>query len=78
RGWEAQTPLAPNDGGWPVVGPSPLPFSGQHATPHELDADGIHTIIQQFVAAAQRAHAAGYAAIEIHAAHGYLLHEFLS
>jgi len=78
RGWEAQTPIAPDDGGWPVVGPSPIPFSGQHGMPHELDADGIATIIQQFVAAAQRARVAGYAAIEIHAAHGYLLHEFLS
>ena len=78
RGWEAQTPLAPSEGGWPVVGPSPVPFSGQHATPHALDADGIATIIRQFVAAAQRAHAAGYSAVEIHAAHGYLLHEFLS
>ncbi len=78
RGWEAQTPIPAGEGGWSVVGPSPIPFSGQHGMPHELDADGIQTIIKQFVAAAQRAQEAGYSAVEIHAAHGYLLHEFLS
>jgi 2,4-dienoyl-CoA reductase-like NADH-dependent reductase (Old Yellow Enzyme family) len=65
-------------GGWPVVGPSAIPFDKGNPTPQALDEAGIEQVITSFVAATKRALAAGFKLIEIHAAHGYLLHEFLS
>ncbi len=65
-------------GGWPVVGPSPIPFDEGDPVPTPLDEAGIEEIVIAFEAAAQRALVAGFRVIEIHAAHGYLLHEFLS
>ena len=65
-------------GGWPVVGPSPVPFSEGDPVPTPLDEAGIDEIVPAFEAAARRALAAGFRVLEIHAAHGYLLHEFLS
>jgi 2,4-dienoyl-CoA reductase-like NADH-dependent reductase (Old Yellow Enzyme family) len=65
-------------GGWSVVGPSPLAFNEGDPIPQELDERGIAGIIDAFEAAARRALAAGFQVIELHAAHGYLLHEFLS
>lgn len=65
-------------GGWPVLGPSAVPFSPKHPTPHELSVDELATIAGQFGSAATRALSAGFAVVEIHMAHGYLLHSFLS
>jgi 2,4-dienoyl-CoA reductase-like NADH-dependent reductase (Old Yellow Enzyme family) len=66
------------EGGWPVLAPSPMPFHPDDPTPIALDEAGIDGIIDAFEAAARRARAAGFQVLEIHAAHGYLLHQFLS
>jgi 2,4-dienoyl-CoA reductase-like NADH-dependent reductase (Old Yellow Enzyme family) len=77
--WDAGgAPLGEGDGGWPVVGPSALPFDTGHPVPAALDAAGLRDVTRAFGDAARRALAAGFRALEIHAAHGYLLHEFLS
>jgi len=78
RPWEGGKPLADEAGGWDVVGASPIPFDDQHRVPHELSVDEIAGIREQFCAAAQRALSAGFRYLELHAAHGYLLHSFLS
>ena len=65
-------------GGWPVVGPSPVPFDQAHPVPIPLDQAGIDGVVAAFEAGARRALEAGFKVIEIHAAHGYLLQEFLS
>ena len=62
----------------PIVAPSPIPFDPTWGIPVELDQAGITTIVSAFRSAAERALAVGFDALEIHAAHGYLLHEFLS
>ncbi|MBX9771627.1 MAG: hypothetical protein K2X29_09665, partial [Candidatus Obscuribacterales bacterium] len=71
-------PLAANNGGWQTVGPSAIAFSEQFSTPEELDSKGIEVIKDAFVKATKRAIKAGFRIIEIHSAHGYLLHSFLS
>ena len=68
----------PQEGGWTVVAPSPIPFANEDPLPVALDEGGIDEIVAAFEAAARRALAAGFQLIEIHSAHGYLLHEFLS
>jgi 2,4-dienoyl-CoA reductase-like NADH-dependent reductase (Old Yellow Enzyme family) len=68
----------PQEGGWPVVAPSPDPFHEGDPPSHELDEGGIEAIVAAFVTAARRALAAGFRVLEIHSAHGYLLHSFLS
>jgi 2,4-dienoyl-CoA reductase-like NADH-dependent reductase (Old Yellow Enzyme family) len=70
--------VADADGGWRPVGPSPLPFPGLREDVEALDAAGISRIVRAFGDAAQRAVDAGFDVLELHAAHGYLLHEFLS
>ena len=77
-GWQAQRTLPADEGGWLTVGPSPLAFSDAHAIPHELDHAAIAGVVRAFADAAGRALAAGYRVVEIHSAHGYLLHQFLS
>jgi 2,4-dienoyl-CoA reductase-like NADH-dependent reductase (Old Yellow Enzyme family) len=76
--WEGGQSLAPDRGGWQTVAPSALPFTANDTTPLALDHAGLQRIRDDFVAAAQRAHRLGMDAIELHAAHGYLLHQFLS
>ena len=66
-----------DEGGWPAVGPTTQPFDG-YAAPRELDEAGIDRVVADFAAAARRAVSAGFSVLEIHAAHGYLLHQFLS
>jgi 2,4-dienoyl-CoA reductase-like NADH-dependent reductase (Old Yellow Enzyme family) len=76
--WHGGAMLKPGQGGWNVIGPSPIPFEDADPPPWALDEASIHGIIEAFDAATRRALLAGFQIIEIHAAHGYLLHEFLS
>jgi 2,4-dienoyl-CoA reductase-like NADH-dependent reductase (Old Yellow Enzyme family) len=76
--WEGGKPLTPAQGGWAVGGPSPVPFAEGSPVPEALDEAGIREVIEEFRGAALRAVAAGFELLEIHAAHGYLLHSFLS
>ncbi|WP_100444072.1 NADH:flavin oxidoreductase/NADH oxidase [Glycomyces xiaoerkulensis] len=71
-------PLADDEGGWEPVGPSTIAFDERHRTPHEMSADEIRGAVDAFARAARRAVEAGYEVVEVHAAHGYLVHEFLS
>lgn len=65
-------------GGWTPVAPSDIPFSATYPVPKALSTEEVETVVHDFVAAAKRAEAAGFQVVEIHMAHGYLLHEFLS
>jgi 2,4-dienoyl-CoA reductase (NADPH2) len=76
--WEGGEQLPLDAGGWPTVGPSEVPFRDAERPPQPLDEAGIQGVIGQFKAAAERAVRAGFRVLELHAAHGYLLHEFLS
>ena len=76
--WQGGKPVAIDEGGWQIVGPSALPFDSGYQTPHALSLSEIDEIVAAFRRAAERALAAGFEVIEIHGAHGYLLHEFLS
>jgi len=79
RPWDGERLLLPAEGGWnDVVAPSSVAFRADYAEPQELDLAGINRVTQAFCVATSRAVKAGFDVVEIHAAHGYLLHEFLS
>jgi 2,4-dienoyl-CoA reductase-like NADH-dependent reductase (Old Yellow Enzyme family) len=74
-----QRSLTPSEGGWKnVMAPSAIPFAENYAQPSALDLAGIQTITKAFTRATERALETGFDLVELHAAHGYLLHEFLS
>lgn len=76
--WKGGRQLGDQDGGWQTVAPGNIPFNTGERVPEPLSQDGIQRVISGFASAARRALAAGFRVIEIHGAHGYLLHEFLS
>jgi 2,4-dienoyl-CoA reductase-like NADH-dependent reductase (Old Yellow Enzyme family) len=76
--WTGGKPVSMEDGGWKPVAPSALAFDSGYTVPHELSVGEIGEIVGAFRKSAERALAAGFEVIEIHAAHGYLLHQFLS
>lgn len=76
--WEKSRVLPESEGGWETVAPSPIAYRAGDPVPHELSTAEIAQVVADFRAAASRAIEAGFKVIEIHAAHGYLLHEFLS
>lgn len=78
RPWEGGAALKEGEDPWQTEAPSAVAFKEGEPLPHELSTDEIHGIREQFVQAAHRALRAGFQVIELHAAHGYLLHEFLS
>ncbi|MBE2271398.1 MAG: NADH:flavin oxidoreductase/NADH oxidase [Anaerolinea sp.] len=78
RPWEGGKPLSDELGGWEVVAPSAVPFADGYRTPHALTGDEIAQIVTCFRDGARRLALAGFEWLEIHAAHGYLLHSFLS
>lgn len=79
RPWEGKAgsvPLA--EGGWTPLAPSAIPFDANHHTPQAMSREQIAQVVQDFARAAERALNAGFKVAEVHAAHGYLLHQFLS
>jgi 2,4-dienoyl-CoA reductase-like NADH-dependent reductase (Old Yellow Enzyme family) len=76
--WEGRGMVPPAEGGWQTVAPSAVPFSADFPEPEALDDAGIRRVVEGFRLAARRALAAGFQVAEVHAAHGYLLHQFLS
>ena len=76
--WEGSGTVPESEGGWAAVAPSALPFDEHHATPRELSVPDLEALVACWTAAARRAEAAGFEVVELHMAHGYLLHQFLS
>jgi 2,4-dienoyl-CoA reductase-like NADH-dependent reductase (Old Yellow Enzyme family) len=76
--WEGGKQLDEKQGGWQTMAPSAIPFNPEDRIPASLDNEGIQRILTQFKTAAERVLLAGFRVAEIHSAHGYLLHEFLS
>ena len=76
--WDGGQLIPSEQGGWTPQGPSAIPHGPTEPPPLALDGAGLQRVLQAFVAAARRAHRLGLDAIELHAAHGYLLHQFLS
>jgi 2,4-dienoyl-CoA reductase-like NADH-dependent reductase (Old Yellow Enzyme family) len=78
RPWEGRKPILPSDGGWEVVAPSAIALQDGAPVPRELGSTEISDMVNKFADAARRAERIGIDALELHAAHGYLLHQFLS
>lgn len=78
RPWEGSSPVALAEGGWETLAPSPRAYSSDWREPRELDRDGIGQQIELLAAATRRAFKAGFRVLELHGAHGYLIHQFLS
>ncbi|MFL9923252.1 NADH:flavin oxidoreductase/NADH oxidase [Herbaspirillum lusitanum] len=79
RPWDAvQGSITAAEGAWPTVGPSEVAFDSNFAAPQAMSIAQIKDVVQAFADAAQRAHKAGFKVIELHGAHGYLMHQFLS
>src|SRR5262249_60509306 len=77
--WKGGRPLSPQEGGWtPIFAPSRVAFAEGYQVPQELTSTEITSIVEAFASAARRARRAGARIVEIHAAHGYLLHSILS
>jgi 2,4-dienoyl-CoA reductase-like NADH-dependent reductase (Old Yellow Enzyme family) len=78
RPWEGSSKVSVADGGWVPVAPSAVAFSDTYPMPRAMTKEEIHSVVDAFGQAARRAREAGYLVLEIHAAHGYLAHEFFS
>jgi 2,4-dienoyl-CoA reductase-like NADH-dependent reductase (Old Yellow Enzyme family) len=78
RPWEGDIWIKPDEGGWPVSGPSPIAFAEGYPVPRPFDEADIEAAIEDFGRAAGRAREAGFSFLELHAGHGRLLHSFLS
>ena len=78
RPWDGHSAVVPKDGGWIPVAPSAVPFSDTYPMPRALETSQVQGVVDAFRDAAIRAHNAGFDMIELHGAHGYLIHEFLS
>src|SRR5690606_40935552 len=76
--WRGEGPLSAEEGGWTPLGPSPVPFAEGHLVPHGLTREELRGVAAEFAASAKLALEAGFEVVEVHGAHGYLLHEFLS
>ncbi len=78
RPWEGTRPLSRDEGGWDVVGACEKPYADGWGRPEKLDRDGIARQLDLLGAATARAREAGFQVLELHGAHGYLIHQFLS
>jgi 2,4-dienoyl-CoA reductase-like NADH-dependent reductase (Old Yellow Enzyme family) len=78
RPWDGVGAVSPEDGGWQPIGPTAAPFADNYPVPREMTRDDIVRAVEAFRRAAFRARRAGFDVLEVHAAHGYLIHEFLS
>ena len=78
RPWEGGRAVRPEEGGWVPWAPSPLPFHDNSVEPHAMSADEVRSVVSEFAQTARRAREAGFKIIELHGAHGYLLHSMLS